>query len=50
MKTIIPFDDYNGTIPPPEKMDAVGAITTQFGNQAPRHGWKIIEIEDGKDN
>jgi hypothetical protein len=46
MKKIIVYDDYNGKIPPPERQNVVGAITTQFCNPAPRHGWKVIEYED----
>lgn len=48
-KKIIVYDDYNGKIPPIERQGIVGAITTQFGNPAPRHGWKIIEVEDEQD-
>lgn len=29
--------------------DVVGTVTTQWGNPALRHGWKIIEIDDGSD-
>ena len=39
---IIPFDDYNNKIPPPD--GTVGTLTTNWGNSAPRHGWKLIEI------
>ena len=46
MKKIMLIDDFNGKIPPPGRQGIVGAITTQFGNPAPRHGWKIIEYED----
>lgn len=47
MKKITVYDDYNSKIPPPpERQDVIGAITTQFGNPAPRHGWKIIEYEE----
>lgn len=31
---------------PPERQGIVGSLTTQFGNPAPRHGWKIIEYEE----
>ena len=27
----------------------IGSLTTQFGNLAPRHGWKIMEISNNKD-
>lgn len=37
----IPFDDYNQRIP--ENKDIIGTVTPQFGNQAIRNGWKIIE-------
>lgn len=52
MKKIMLIDDFNGKIPPPGRQGIVGAITTQFGNPAPRHGWKIIEVEveDEQDN
>ena len=44
MKKIIPYDDYNGKIPPPDKWNYVGTVTPQFGALALRHGWKIIEF------
>lgn len=44
MKKIIPYDDYNGKVPPPEKQEYIGTLTPQFGALALRHGWKIIEV------
>ena len=41
---IYPYDDYNSLLPPPSKRNYVGTVTPQFGNPAPRHGWKIIEV------
>lgn len=42
------YDDYNGDIP--EDSDIIGSITTQIGNSAFRHCWKIIELcEDIED-
>ena len=46
MKKILVYDDYNGFLPPLEKQGIIGTITSQIGNLAPRHGWKIIEIND----
>ena len=42
---VMPYDDYNST--PPRKDGIIGTITTQFGNPAPRHGWKLL-ISYGK--
>lgn len=44
IKKIIPYDDYNGKVPPPEKLDYIGTLTPQFGALALRNGWKIIEL------
>ena len=33
--------DYNQRIP--QDQDTIGTVTTQFGNSAPRHGYKIAE-------
>ncbi|MDD7030083.1 MAG: hypothetical protein PUI49_11140 [Prevotellaceae bacterium] len=39
-----PFDDYNQTLH--LFATTVGTLTPQWGNPAPRHGWKImIEYE-----
>ena len=38
---VIIYDDYNQNIP--KNQDVIGTITKQFGNTAPRNGWKIIE-------
>ena len=38
--SIKPYDDYNNT--PPRSDGVIGAVTTQIGNPAPRHGWKIL--------
>lgn len=46
MKKIL-LDDYNQT---PVRGGAIGTVTTQFGNSALRHGWKIIEIYESEDN
>ena len=46
---IIPYDDYNQRIPPPIKWDYIGTITTNIGNDSPRHGWRIIEVEEDTD-
>lgn len=35
------IDDYNQRIPVDQ--DVIGTVTTQFGNPAPRHGYKIAE-------
>jgi hypothetical protein len=50
MKKIIPFDDYNRKIPPPDKWGEMGTVTTTFGHIALRNGWKIIEVNDEEDN
>ncbi len=44
MKTIIPYDDYNGKIPPSDKWDVIGTVRQTFGVYALRNGWKIIEV------
>lgn len=41
-ETIV-YDDYNSNIP--KCQNVIGTLTTQFGNPAPRHGWKIIKLE-----
>lgn len=35
------IDDYNQRVP--QDKDVIGTVTTQFGNPAPRHGYKIAE-------
>ena len=35
------IDDYNQRVP--QDQDVIGTVTTQFGNPAPRHGFKIVE-------
>ena len=51
MKTIILYDDFNSKIPRGGGQDVCGTVTTQFGNPAPRHGYKVIEIyEDEHQN
>jgi len=40
--TILLYDDYNQKVIVGE--DCIGTITTQIGNKALRHGWKLIEI------
>lgn len=42
MKKIIIYDDYNSKVP--QNQDVIGTVTTQFGNSAIRHGFKLIEI------
>ena len=44
MKDKIPYDDYNGVFP--QNRNIIGTITTMFGRDSLRHGWKIIEITD----
>lgn len=40
---ILLLDDYNGKVyMNPNKV--FGCVTTQFGDIAPRHGWKIIVV------
>lgn len=36
------WDDYNESFP--KDQDVLGTITTQIGNPAPRHGFRIIEV------
>lgn len=43
MKNVILLDDYNQRVPTDQSV--MGGVTTQFGNPAPRHGWKLIEYE-----
>ena len=45
MKKIIVYDDYNSNIP--KNQDVVGTVTTMFGRDSLRHGFKIIEVYDG---
>ena len=45
MTKVILYDDFNSKVS--LEQDVCGTVTTQFGNPAPRHGYKIIEIEDG---
>ena len=40
VKTIQPFDDYNNS--PPRRDGIVGTITTMFGRDSLRHGWKLL--------
>lgn len=42
MKRIIVYDDYNQRTP--NEQSYIGTITTNIGNQAPRNGYKLIEI------
>ena len=35
------IDNYNQRVP--QDQDVIGTVTTQFGNPAPRHGYKIAE-------
>lgn len=44
MKRIIVYDDYNSKVYDREGGDMIGTITTNIGNPAPRHGFKIIEV------
>ena len=46
-QTAIPFDDYNSRIL--AESHIVGGVTTQWGNPAPRHGWKVIECYEETD-
>jgi len=39
---IIIYDDYNGNIP--KNQDVCGTVTTMFGRDSLRHGFKIIEV------
>ena len=41
-KQIILYDDYNSKIYVGGEI--IGTITTNIGNSAPRHGFKIIEL------
>lgn len=46
-KKITVYDDYNSNIP--KDQNIIGTLTTQFGNSAPRHGFKIIETNMNED-
>ena len=46
---ILLYDDFNGIIPPKDKQQYVGSITTMWGRNAFRAGWKIIEIWQTKE-
>lgn len=41
---VIVYDDYNSNIP--RNQTTIGTVTTQFGNPAPRHGFKLILINE----
>ena len=41
---IIPYDDYNHKIPPPCHWDYIGTVVQNFGREAWKNGWKLIEI------
>ena len=40
VKAIQPFDDYNNSRP--RRDGIVGTITTTFGHNALRNGWKLL--------
>lgn len=42
MIKIVIYDDFNSKIP--KNQDVIGTVTTQFGNPAPRHGFKLFEF------
>jgi len=42
MKTIIPYDDYNHQIH--IGCGIIGTVAQNFGREALRNGWKIIEV------
>jgi len=42
-KLYILFDDYNQKLK--EDIDVIGTISTQIGNAAFRHAYKIIEVD-----
>lgn len=47
---IIPYDDYNSTVPTKDMLGYIGSITTHIGNSALRTSWKIIEVMDDSDS
>lgn len=44
MKKIYVYDDYNGNIP--KNQNVCGTVTTMFGRDSLRHGYKLIEYDD----
>lgn len=36
------YDDYNGHIP--TRQDVIGTVLQNFGAEALRNGWKLIEV------
>lgn len=46
MKKTIVYDDYNSTFP--KDQNVVDTVTTMFGRDSLRHGFKIIEINMDK--
>ena len=40
VKSILPYDDYNNTLP--RRDGIIGTITTTFGHSALRNGWKLL--------
>ena len=47
-KKIIVYDDYNSNIP--KDQNVVGTVTTMFGRDSLRHGFKIIETNMADQN
>jgi site-specific DNA-cytosine methylase len=43
---VVVYDDYNSTIR--KDQDTIGTLTTNIGNDAPRNGYKIIEVEENR--
>ena len=41
------YDDYNGNVP--QCQTIIGGVTTMWGRDSMRHGWKVIEIEEMDD-
>lgn len=44
----IPYDDYNNIIH--FNSEIIGTVTQNFGRDALKNGWKIIEVYDSEDN
>lgn len=47
VKTLL-YDDYNSNIPKNQRI--IGTVTTHWGHNALRAGWKLIEIYESKND
>ena len=48
MKKIVPYDDFNHQLHPGGEY--VGTVVQNFGREAWRNGWKLIEIYETEES